>query len=472
MKRFVPGLFYIAAICFLSCKTANGRKNLEIPDSVGLRPLMKDFMGINGHFHFKPALYGQVCRLVRNYHNIEWDVRQPGDSITIPDTHNNINWERDVYGPWKQGGFETDICMQFGSFGAGSKFIEKWKGKENWSYNYAKKMARFYGPSGAGKLATSFEIDNEPGKRVDMPVFKQIFIQMAKGLRDGDPEAMIVTPTVQAHEADDYSQDVHSFYGDADVLPLYDVLNVHTYATLPKGPGNPNSWNRTYPEDTIAVYLQVIQEMINWRNANAAGKQIWVTEFGYDAVTPEKMKTRKGWFEKLDWQGHTDLQQAQYLVRSFLAFCRMDIDRAYLYYYNDIDEASFHAASGLTRKFEPKMSFYAVRQLYSTLGEYRFNRVVKKDYGRLYVYEFKHGSDANNTIWVAWSPTGVKSHEKEGYQPRTATVTLTDLPAKPSSVKAMATADGTPADAVWEQKNANSISLSIGESPIYILMKK
>ncbi|SIN68909.1 glycoside hydrolase family 5 protein [Chitinophaga niabensis] len=470
MKQIVLGLFSVATVSFFSCKTPKDGNNGGMEDTVSNKPLMKDFMGINGHFHFKPALYGQVCRLVRNYHNIDWDVKKPGDPITIPNTINNINWKRDVYGPWKEGGFETDICVQFASFGGGhDHFTDKWKGQEQWSYNYTKAMASFYGPSGAEKLATSFEIDNEPGRRVDLPMFRNLFVQMAKGIRDGDPKAKVVTPTIHARPADDYSQDVHSFYGDADVLPLYDVLNVHTYSTIPKSGNNPNNWNRTWPEDTSAVYLKVVQETIDWRNSSAKGKEIWVTEFGYDACTPDVMKDRKDWWEKLDWQGHTDLQQAQYLVRSFLAFATMDVNRAYLYYYNDDNEPSFHAASGLTRKFEPKMSFHAVKQLYETLGNFRFSRIVKQDYGQLYVYEF---SNATNRIWVAWSPTGVKSHEKEGYQPREARVTLTGMPGKPISAKTMATAAGDAPNATWEQVDNNSISITIGESPTYILMKK
>jgi hypothetical protein len=35
------------------------------------RPLMRDFIGINGHtVQFKPALYQPVCRLVRDYHPV------------------------------------------------------------------------------------------------------------------------------------------------------------------------------------------------------------------------------------------------------------------------------------------------------------------------------------------------------------------------------------------------------------------
>lgn len=431
------------------------------------KPLMKDFMGLNGHFFFKPELYNQVVRNVRNYHNLDWDVAKPGDPITLPMCINGVDWKNDLYKFWKQAGFQIDICMQFGAFGPGENFASYWKGKEQWAYDYGKAMSKYFGPSGTEKLATSFEIDNEPGQRVDQTVFRNVFKKMAQGLRDGDAQAKIVTPTIWARTADDYSQDVRAFYGNADVLPLYDVLNVHTYATVPQGQGNPNPWNRTYPEDSTAAYLKVVQEVINWRNTSASGKQVWITEFGYDAPTPAAMAKRVDWWLEMDWQGHTDLQQAQYLVRSFLAFAPMDINRAYLYYFNDEDEAAFHAASGLTRNFVPKMSFYAVKQFYNLLGDFRFARVVKKDAGQTYVYEFR--SDAGKKVWVAWSPTGVRSHLKDGYKPRTAKVTLT-VPSKPVNVKTMATASAEAAEAEWKQTGDNTIEVTIGESPVYIIL--
>ena len=81
------------------------------------KPLMKDFIGLNGHFHFKPELYRPVTRLVRNYHNINWDVAKPGDPITFPICANKVNWDTHVYGKWAKHDFEIDICAQFGGFG-------------------------------------------------------------------------------------------------------------------------------------------------------------------------------------------------------------------------------------------------------------------------------------------------------------------------------------------------------------------
>src|SRR5690606_39196619 len=99
--------------------------------------------------------------------------------------------------------------------------------------------------------------------------------------------------------------------------------------------------------------------------------EVWVTEFGWDSPTEEALAKREGWFLKLNFQGSTEAEQARYLVRSFFVFAQRDVERAYLYFFNDSDGASVHGASGLTRNFEPKPAYYAVRHLYKTLGEYR-----------------------------------------------------------------------------------------------------
>jgi len=40
--------------------------------------LFKDFMGLNGHFGFKPEVYRQVGHLVRNYHNLQLGCESTG----------------------------------------------------------------------------------------------------------------------------------------------------------------------------------------------------------------------------------------------------------------------------------------------------------------------------------------------------------------------------------------------------------
>ena len=444
------------------------------------KPLMKDFIGINGHFSFKPELYGQLCRMVRNYHNVNWDVKKPGNPITIPVCANNVNWETDLYGPWKSAGFETDISVQFSGFEPPTpNYHTYWEGREQWTFEYGKALARYFGPSGNKKLCTSIEIGNEPGSRFQADTFKTLFVQMATGIREGDSKVKIVTPAVHARNGDDYAQDLRILYADKQMLPLYDVINLHTYATIERTRPNESPWNRTFPEDTTVAYMKVVDEAIEWRNRFAPGKEIWVTEFGYDACTPEAMANRKDWALKLDWQGNTDRQQAQYLVRSILAFAQRDVDRAYIFFYNDSDEPGVHASSGLTRHFTPKMSFWAVKQLYTLLGEYRFSRSISAEQTVILsdtegqqpiaVSEFTHGSQPEKKIWVVWSPTGSQTHRKAEHHPRQARVMLNHLPGNPIRLEAMATKSVSVAPPDWRLLSDQKIELTVTESPVYIL---
>ena len=133
------------------------------------KPLLKDFIGINGHFQFKPELYRPTAGLVRNYHNMNWDVAKPGDPITLPKCVNKVNWDSQVYGKWLKHGYEIDLCAQFGQFGEGNKnYLSLWKGQEAWMEKYGQELATTFGPSGKLKQVTSIEVGNEPGNDTDM----------------------------------------------------------------------------------------------------------------------------------------------------------------------------------------------------------------------------------------------------------------------------------------------------------------
>ncbi len=461
VHRSLPGL--LLALHVLVCSALPAAQTGEP------RPLMRDFMGINGHFTFKPALYRPLCRLVRNYHDINWDVRKPGDPITVPRCVNKVDWVANVYGPWQAAGFETDVCLQFNAF-ATDGYQALWAGQEAWCTAYGQALATCFADSGGRRLATSYEIGNEPGSRFDAVLYRKIFLAMSAGIRAGDPQARIVTATARVGAATEYAQDLQAVYGDPAMLASFDVINLHTYAQVSRtGKGSP--WTRSYPEDPAIEYLQEVDAAISWRDRTAPGKQVWVTEFGYDACTPEAMSRRTGWAKKLDWQGVDGLQQAQYIVRSYLALAEREVDRAYLYFYDDKDEPGVHASSGVTRAFQPKPSYHAVAQLQRVLGDCRFSRVVLDQPGRTRVQEYIDGEqDAGMVVWVAWSPTGYRTDAKAGYVPVHHPMTLRGLPAKPE-LQTMTTAAG-PAETVDGRWSAGSITFEVGESPVYLVMHR
>lgn len=88
-----------------------------------------------------------------------------------------------------------------------------------------------------------------------------------------------------------------------------------------------------------------------------------------------------------EWKGTTDLQQAQWITRSFLAISAIDIQRAYLYFFNDGDAPILHASSGITRHMEPKMSYWAMAHLSQSLGDYRLSKTIEKDPKGAYVFD-------------------------------------------------------------------------------------
>lgn len=465
----MPKLYLLMCLCISVCTVASAA------DQTHDKPLFKDFIGINGHYHFKGEVYKQCARLVRNYHNINWDVNNLGDPITIPVCANKVHWKNNLYGKWKQHGLETSICVQFSSYNHDLPNKGKeWLEHKDWAKQYGAAIARYFGPSGTEQLCTSIEIGNEPGQRMDEEGYLSAFKQMATGIREADPKVKIVTATTHAHKADDYSLDVRKTYASPDVIDLYDVINIHVYAelnrdTLKSDPERTSPWDRSYPEDPSIAYLKIIEDTIAWRNKHATGKEIWVTEFGYDCVTPDAMNKRTGWAKKLNWQGTTDEQQAQYILRSLFVFARREVDRAYIYFFDDKNNPSIHAAAGLTRNGKPKPSFWAVKQCYELLGDYRLDAVIQES-DEAYVYSFKHDNDGSY-IWVAWSPTGVPTHKKDGYVGKTAVITLNKLPGKVKEIQAMAQTAAGNGTLSFKKSGSRSIELEVTESPCYILFE-
>jgi hypothetical protein len=410
------------------------------------RPLLRDLMGVNGHTTgFRPDLYRPTCRLVRDYHNLDWDIGQDTSAATqFPMSRNGINWA-DLYGSWKKAGYDIDVCVQFGNDTA-----DKWKDIPRDAFAYGLSFARFFGPSGTQKLADAIEIGNEPGGYPDA-TYRAVFENMARGCRQGDPKLRIATCYAVPGHADKYSKSLDCVKG---LESLYDVINVHTYAFAEQYP----TWRRSYPEDPKIRYLKDVTDTIAWRDANAPGKEIWITEFGYDASTKPPPPT--GDFSK--WMSSTEPQQAQYLVRSFLVFSGMDVDRAYIFFFNDNDEPQLHGSSGLTRNFVPKPAYYAVAHLYHTLGDYRFVRAITQDPDQSYVYEYQSGTNKRERIWAVWSPTGSN---------RQAEIVLPAPGGTIYKAERMPLKAGAAEPVHWTTGQDGKIRVTASESPIYLWLR-
>ena len=407
------------------------------------RPLMRDFIGINGHtVQFKPDLYRPVCALVRDYHPVEWDLGK--DTSVLPAfsfAKNGVDWSN-VYGSWRKRQWTIDACLMFETINR-----DDWKDLDADAKAYGGAFAREFGPSGNRKLVDSVEIGNEPGKWSDAD-YTRIFKAMAEGIRAADPKLKIATCNLTTRKSGDYEKSVECV---AEFPELFDILTVHSYAQLENWP----TWRRSFPEDPkLPHYLQDVAALCEWRDAHTPGKPVWITEFGYDSTT--QPNATSGDFAK--WQGVTDEQQAQWLVRSLLVFSALPVERAYVYFFNDDDQPGLHASAGLTRHFQPKPTFHALAHLQRILGDCRFQEIVTNQPGHLRIHQYRNL--AGKIVWAVWSPTG------EGKKFIT---TLENLPGKLTDIQRMPLTGKSPAPPSVQVSPSGNFVAEVEENPLYLI---
>ena len=344
------------------------------------RPLMRDFMGLCVHtVQFKPELYKPVTSLVRDYHPIGWDIGDDTSYATkLPMARNGVDWAK-VYGSWKEAGYRAHASLMFDDIKP-----EQWKDVAKDAYAYGKA----FGKSHAALLHAA-EIGNEPGK-YDDATYRTLFEAMARGIREGAPKMQIATCAANLGPSGRYSKSVDVLKG---LESLYDVITIHNYPEITGWP----TWKRSYAEDPKIGFLNDINSVLTWRAENAPDKDVWLTEFGWDATTKPRPAT--GDFAK--WEGSTETQQALWTVRGFLVLSATALDRAYLYFFNDDDTPHLHGSSGLTRNFVPKPAFHAVAHLQRALGNFRFTRAHATG-PEGFIYEYR--SDDGGRVLVAWKP--------------------------------------------------------------------
>lgn len=407
------------------------------------RPLIVDLLGINGHaVRFKPDAHPPLIRFVRTYHPVEWDLDGRTDTVpAFPFTRNRLDWSAS-YGSWKKYGFEIDCCLLFDSIKTSD-----WIDPELNCKAYGHAFASAFGPTAPGALVSSVEIGNEPSGYTNEQ-YRIIFSALASGIRAGDPKIRIASCAVTSGPSTPRARSIECF---RDLEHLLDVLTIHPSARLAERP----TWESSFPEDPRLGYLQQVREVLTWRDRNAPGKPVWVTEFGWDCSTKRPNPTDS--FAK--WMGVTDQQQAQWMVRATLLLSTLDVQRMYLQASDDNDEPGPDRGAGITRNGLPKPSYYAMKHLVKTLSDYRFEGVIRQENDAV-ILRFREATDTQKTLVVAWSPTG---------DDRSVPFT-TPLPADRRVVRMQRMPVGEPVDELPPPSSATdgSVTVTLTESPLYV----
>ena len=373
---------------------------------------VREFLGVNAYWGWGyneysqflpkevgPALFGQLFRQARNYHDLSWDIKSPTQPADFSDMPNQgtsakewVDWDRE-YQFWQQSGLEPHLSLQLHNLDH-----QKWTSEA--AYNYGVQWATHFGPKARGREGIrSVEIGNEPWA-YPPATYRMIFENMARGIRATDPDILILPCALQATDPTADEGLFKNYVGShlyAQHAPQIDALNVHAYSYRPDFFHREAAVHPEHPQSTFREILNLLR----WRDRNLPETPVWLTEFGYDyadSVTPDCTHP----------VCVSEPAASAYAQRTVLLALRWGLERGFWYFHADEDKpSSLFTRSGLV-KIEGKTArkravWYAFQELLDELGDYSFYQALRED--AVYVYEFRNAS--GGVRHVGWVPQDI-----------------------------------------------------------------
>ncbi len=457
---------------------------VPVPQPIRHEPqLMDSFIGING-FVDDPIERIAACGHLREYHQWQWDEGNQDSSYAGYPNHQlawspswvsgpGWGWDFDrFYRQLKDVGVETVPCFQgcapylvgFDGDRTDEKpVLDGGDPAQPQSYiahaSYLFQFAARYGSTAceeallklkAGQPARSglglvryMENWNEPdkwwkGRAAYFSPFELAAMCSADydghrrsmgrtvGVRNADPNMKLVmgglaSPEIEYLRAMKLWADL---YRDGD-FPA-DVINLHHYSNDAGGQGGQPTTGISPEADGLR---ERFQRVVEWRDRFLPGKEVWVSEFGYD-TNPQSV-------QRAPAIGATDTEEVQgrWIVRSYLALAAAGVDRAQLYMLRDVNAASTTKfdSSGLTSEkssgHQPKRAWYYVATLRHILLGTRFESEIASGNADVRIYRFRSEGRPSREVYAVWCPTS-DSTEVSGFSlslPDTAAAILTSL---------------------------------------------
>lgn len=173
----------------------------------------------------------------------------------------------------------------------------------------------------------------------------------------------------------------------------FDVLNIHTYCK--------DDENGYSPENEMYGLEKSLSGFMEWRNRTLPGIPVWITEFGWDTYKNENHHS---------YIYAPPLQQANYILRSYMILLHMGFEKAFLFMDKDPNSNNTlqYSSSGLIKDInnglEKKPSYYFLATMQKILGNARFNQTIhfrkSVNENEVYCLEFKNDSA---TIYALWT---------------------------------------------------------------------
>ncbi len=381
------------------------------PHSQANNNMLTDILGLNvfwgmGHNKYDDELsehqgvsvFKPLLRNLRNYHNIDWDITNPGNKVDYSKmalgqgtlTFDWLNWNRE-YGAWKASGFDIQVSLQFNH-----RFLEE----ENWgqvsqnAYDYAYNFASHF--TKTHHLITAIEVGNEPWE-MEASFYRSLLSAMTKGIKSANPNVKVMPCALNSVSPEWEERSMGAFSGnflDANLIKDMDVYNAHHYSYILN---EQNKQVAVHPENRCSSFWAILNDL-RFVEKNMPGKPIYVTEWGWDSDGAGE--------DCLHDQCVSEEAQAMYAVRALMIYARLGIEKAYWFFYaNDNGASSLYSRSGLlasaAQSFAKKASFNTLEKVMDVMGKTSFIEVLSEN-DNVWAYAF--GNNHQATHIVAWRP--------------------------------------------------------------------
>jgi len=180
-----------------------------------------------------------------------------------------------------------------------------------------------------------------------------------------------------------------------------DVINLHHYSSPSGDQGFQPGEQGISPEaDQLKEKVMAIAA---WRDQSLPGKELWITEFGYDTNPHSPLHAPA--------LGRLSAEQVQgaWLIRSYFALAAAGVDRAAMFMLRDTKSEGggvFETCGLVTEKgrWEPKPSWFYMATLKHHLSNMRYAGEVASGRADVRIYRFD-AQTGSGRVYAVWCPT-------------------------------------------------------------------
>ncbi|MGM0566780.1 MAG: hypothetical protein ACQESX_08510 [Bacteroidota bacterium] len=338
-----------------------------------------------------PDQFKNFITQVRYYHNLDWDISKPGETPDYGNMPGSLNqqwldWDQEYIPVWKKG-FTLQTTLQIPP----PFKPESWQDVTKQAAAYGSAFADYFGNTHHG-LIEAVEIGNEPWK-YGPNFYRRFFEGLAPAIKNNAPHINILPCALSAnHQQLNLNNYVGEWLKESDKRYISGI-NTHLYSYAYDENGNRIAVHPEHPESEMRGILNILR----FRNQNLPGKEVHVTEWGWDAPSRHTDCTHP---ECVSQQA-----QAAYAVRGMLFFYRLGVDKMHWFFFADEDKNSFQfTRSGLLTSpengMEPKLAYFALQETIKKTGNLKLSKVEENKDVWIYWFSDQQGNLRHAVTWI------------------------------------------------------------------------